>query len=156
MSGETQRRATAAFLSPIDQSVRASSLVVQLGSGTVPPNAIPVPSQDPPPETLPRQVSIPAAARPGAKTVGTFVMDWLAGMLVVNMALLPVLVALALPPLAVALPPPMARAVDWLADLAVLELTPTPTAVWALAPPAAINAMAVVASSLFMKSPMDG
>src|SRR6516162_5717424 len=77
-------------------------------------------------------------------------------MLLVTMALLPVLTALALPPLAVALPPPMATAVDWLADLAVLELTPTPTAVWALAPPAAINAMAVVVSSLFMKSPMDG
>ena len=148
MSGETQRRATAAFLSPIDQSVRASSLVVQLGSGTVPPNEIPVPSQEPPPDTLPRQVSIPAAARPGAKTVGTFVMDWLAGMLLVTMALLPVLTALALPPLAVAMPPPMA--VDWLDDLAVLELTPTPTAVWALAPPAAINAMAVVASNFFM------
>jgi hypothetical protein len=83
-------------------------------------------------------------------------MDWLAGMLLVTMALLPVLTALALPPLAVALPPPMARAVDWLADLAVLELTPTPTAVWAMAGPTAINAMAVVASSLFMKSPMDG
>src|SRR6516165_2539216 len=107
MSGETQRRATAAFLSPIDQSVRASSLVVQLGSGTVPPNEIPVPSQEPPPETEPRQVSIPAAARPGAKTVGTFVIDWLAGMLLVTMALLPVLtaLALALPPVALALPP---------------------------------------------------
>src|SRR6516225_11029662 len=109
MSGETQRRATAAFLSPIDQSVRASSLVVQLGSGTVPPNEIPVPSQDPPPETLPRQVSIPAAARPGAKVVGTLVMLWLAGTLVFwTMAACeepPLLVDLALPP--VALPPPM-------------------------------------------------
>src|SRR6516164_5128262 len=144
MSGETQRRATAALLSPIDQRVRASSLVVQLGSGTVPPNEIPVPSQEPPPETLPRQVSIPAAARPGAKTVGTFVMDWLAGMLLVTMALLPVLTALALALPPVALPPPMARALDWLDDLAVLELTPTPTAVWAQTGPVTAAMIAAV------------
>src|SRR3974390_2870160 len=123
--------ATAAFLSPMLQRVRASRRVAQPGPGRVPPSEIPVPSQDPPPETLPRQVSIPAAVRPGAKTVGTLVMDWLAGTLGFGRMAArewpPWLVLVALPP--VALPPPMATAVDWLDDLAALVATPTPTAV---------------------------
>src|SRR3974390_3460535 len=82
MSLLRQSRATAAFFSPMLQRVRASRRVAQPGSGMVPPSDIPVPSQDPPPETLPRQVSMPAAVRPGAKTVGTLVMDWLDGTLV--------------------------------------------------------------------------
>jgi hypothetical protein len=80
-------------------------------------------------------------------------MDWLAGMLLVTMALLPVLTALALPPLAVALPPPMATAVDWLADLATLVPTPTPTAVWAQTGPVTAAIIAAVVKTLCIGKP---
>ena len=72
MSGLRQSRATAAFFNPKLHKVRASSRAAQLGSGIVVPKLIPVPTNAPPPETDPRHVSSPAAARPGAKTLGTF------------------------------------------------------------------------------------
>jgi hypothetical protein len=72
MSLLRQSRATAAFFKPKLQSVRASSRAAQLGSGIEEPKLIPVPTIAPPPETEPRHVSSPAAAKPGAKTLGTF------------------------------------------------------------------------------------
>src|SRR6516164_11776525 len=71
MSYVWHKRATAAFFKPNDHSVRASSLALQSLSGIEPPRVIPVPSQDPPPLTEPKQLSMPAAAKPGAKTDGT-------------------------------------------------------------------------------------
>src|ERR1700742_1379128 len=72
-------RATAAFFSPMLHNVRASSRAAQPGSGIVVPKVNPVPTTAPPPETEPRQVSSPAAARPGAPTLGTFLTGWSAG-----------------------------------------------------------------------------
>ena len=51
---------------------RASSRAAQPGSGIVVPKLNPVPTNAPPPETDPRHVSSPAAAKPGATTLGTF------------------------------------------------------------------------------------
>jgi hypothetical protein len=79
ISGLRHNRATAAFFRPMDHRVLASSLVAQPGSGIVPPRLIPVPNHEPPPLTEPRHVSNPAAVNPGANAVGTFVIDWLAG-----------------------------------------------------------------------------
>lgn len=90
--------------SPKAHRVRASSLAEQDTSGVVPPNEIPVPSQLPPPETEPRQVSIPAAARPGANTVGTVVIFWLAGTELMTLVVVVLLGELALLPTA-AFPP---------------------------------------------------
>ena len=71
MSLLRQSRATAAFFSPMLHSVRASSRAAQPGSGIVVPKLNPVPTNAPPPETDPRHVSSPAAAKPGATTLGT-------------------------------------------------------------------------------------
>jgi hypothetical protein len=60
-------------------SVRASSRAAQAGSGIDVPKLMPVPTNAPPAETDPRQVSSPAAASPGAKTLGTFLMVCVAG-----------------------------------------------------------------------------
>ena len=68
-------RATAAFFRPMLHSVRASSRAAQPGSGIVMPKLNPVPTNEPPPETAPRHVSSPAAAKPGAKTAGTFLTE---------------------------------------------------------------------------------
>src|SRR6516164_2282115 len=72
MSGLRHRRATAAFLRPIAQRLRASRRAAQPGSGIDPPPVKPVPSHEAPTLTEPRQVSSPAALRPGANTAGTF------------------------------------------------------------------------------------
>ena len=49
------------------------------------PKLNPVPTNEPPPETDPRHVSSPAAAKPGAKAVGTFLSVCLAGTLLLLM-----------------------------------------------------------------------
>src|SRR4029453_13148650 len=79
MSPLRQSRATAAFFRPMLHSVRASSRAAQPGSGIVAPNMNPVPTIEPPPETDPRHVSSPAAVKPGAITLGTFLTVCLAG-----------------------------------------------------------------------------
>src|SRR5580698_934393 len=71
MSGLRQSRASAAFFSPKLHNVRASRRAAQPGSGIVVPKLNPVPTNAPPPETDPRHVSSPAAAKPGATTPGT-------------------------------------------------------------------------------------
>src|SRR6516164_2189972 len=75
MSDCKHRRATAAFLRPMDQRVRLSRRAAHPGSGIEPPPVSPVPSHEAPTETLPRQVSKPAADRPGAKTAGTLLTE---------------------------------------------------------------------------------
>ena len=64
MSPLRQSRPTAAFFRPKLHSVRASSRAAQPGSGIVVPKLNPVPTNAPPPETDPRHVSSPAAAKP--------------------------------------------------------------------------------------------
>src|SRR5947209_19090644 len=72
MSPFRQSRATAAFFRPMLHKVRASSRAAQPGSGIVVPKLNPVPTNAPPPETDPRQVSSPAAAKPGPTMPRTF------------------------------------------------------------------------------------
>src|SRR6201996_8477614 len=91
MSPLRQSLATAAFFSPMLHRVRASSRAAQPGSGIVVPKLNPVPTNAPPPETDPRQVSSPAAARPGAATLGTLRTVWSAGIVLL-------LTIVALPP----------------------------------------------------------
>jgi hypothetical protein len=102
----------------------------------------PHPRADPPPETDPRQVSNPAAVRPGANTFGTLVIDSCAfvvtvAAVVAGEELLIVRLDLALgfetallvafPP--VAFPPPIATAPDVEVELDMPVPTPIPVAV---------------------------
>src|SRR6516164_6402875 len=105
--------ATAAFLRPKAQRVRASNRVEQSPSGMEPPRVMPVPRKEPPPETEPRQDSMPAAASPGANTDGTVETElwpWVVMVCVVlagtveMMAAVGLLVMVAVPPV----PPPIA------------------------------------------------
>src|ERR1700756_4283911 len=113
MSLLRQSRATAAFFSPRLHSVRASSRAAQPGSGIVVPKLNPVPTNAPPPETDPRHVSSPAAAKPGATTLGTFLTVCSAGTV-----LLVVIVAEGLPPTPTPVPPCPEIACDLDVDLA--------------------------------------
>src|ERR1700739_3900951 len=115
MSLLRQGRATAAFFSPMLHSVRASSRAAQPGSGIVVPKLNPVPTNAPPPETDPRHVSSPAAAKPGATMPGTLLTVCSAGTLL--------LVVIAATPTPV--PPCPEIACEFDVDLA----TPTPVPV---------------------------
>src|SRR3974390_1407406 len=127
------KRATAAFFRPKLQSVRASRRVAQSKSGTLPPRGMPGASPLPPPLTAPRHDSIPAAANPGAKTLGTVETDVLpcvvrvevvcVGTLEVMVVLLVGLMVPALPT-----PPPMAVESERERDVAIPVPIPTPVA----------------------------
>src|SRR5215471_8252520 len=121
MSWLRHRRATAAFLRPIDHKVRASRRAAQPASGMLPPPVKPVPSHDAPTDTLPRHVSRPAAARPGAKTEGTVdtdVLPWVVSVCVAGApAIVTVEVGLLVRVPVLPDPPPTATAVDWDCDL---------------------------------------
>src|SRR3954469_10548260 len=133
MSPLRQSRATAAFFRPMLHSVRASSRAAQAGSGTVVPKLIPVPTKAPPAETEPRHVSSPAADRPGANTLGTFLIVCLSGTL-----LLLVIAAIPTPPC-----PEMACEVD--VDPATQ--TPVPVAADDCAHAGVVAAIAPMAAS---------
>ena len=93
---------------------------------------MPVPRKEPPPETDPRQDSMPAADKPGAKTLGTVETElwpWVVMVLVVFAGTVEMMAAvgllMAVPP--VALPPPMA--VEEEVDLEAAMPVPMPMAV---------------------------
>src|SRR6516225_12059645 len=153
----------AAFLRPKAQSVLASNLAEQSLSGILPPSVTPVPSHEPPPLTEPRQLSIPAAAKPGANTEGT--VDTLVFPCVVMVELVEVGVppivtvdeglALTVPVLPTPPPtavPPTPIAVDFAADIDVDLAWPMPTAVdcWAQTGPVATARTAVAITILFI------
>src|SRR6516164_1043803 len=87
----------------------------------LPPPVRPVPNHEAPTETLPRHVSRPAAARPGAKTEGTVETEVLPWVVMVELVV-------------VGAPPIVTVEVGLLVSVPVLP-TPPPTAV----PPVAVD-----------------
>jgi hypothetical protein len=103
-------------------SVRASSRAAQPASGIVVPKLNPVPTNATPPETDPRHVSSPAAAKPGATTLGTFLIVCSAGAVLLLM-----IVAEGLPPTPT--PTPVPPCPEIACELDVDLALPTPVAV---------------------------
>ena len=72
ISGRTQSRATLAPFRPMENSVLASRRAAAILVTVVEPPVMPKPTAETPPDAEPRQVSKPAAAKPGATMLGTF------------------------------------------------------------------------------------